>query len=73
MEREAELEKPLSLDEQRRETVVSALKESGAARLLDLGCGEGKLLKALLANKQFTEIVGMDVVLRCSSPRSTPA
>ena len=32
--------------------------------MLDLGCGEGKLLKALLGEKQFTEIVGMDVSLR---------
>jgi 3' terminal RNA ribose 2'-O-methyltransferase Hen1 len=64
VEREAELEKPLSLDERRREAVVAALEQSGAARVLDLGCGEGKLLKALLAKKQFTEIVGMDVSLR---------
>src|SRR5262249_55238403 len=60
----AELEKPLSLDEQRREAVVSSLKASGAARVLDLGCGEGRLLKALLADKQFTQVVGMDVSLR---------
>ncbi len=64
VEQEAELERPLSLDEQRRASVVEALKESGAARVLDLGCGEGKLLKALLAEKQFAEIVGMDVSLR---------
>jgi len=64
VEQEAELERPLSLDEQRRASVVGALKESGAARVLDLGCGEGKLLKALLADKQFAEIVGMDVSLR---------
>jgi 3' terminal RNA ribose 2'-O-methyltransferase Hen1 len=64
VEREAELEKPLSLDERRRETVVAALEQSGASRILDLGCGEGKLLKALLAKRQFTEIVGMDVSLR---------
>jgi 3' terminal RNA ribose 2'-O-methyltransferase Hen1 len=64
VEQEAELERPLSLDEQRRASVVGALKESGATRVLDLGCGEGKLLKALLADKQFAEIVGMDVSLR---------
>jgi 3' terminal RNA ribose 2'-O-methyltransferase Hen1 len=64
VEQEAELERPLSLDEQRRASILGALKESGAARVLDLGCGEGKLLKALLADKQFAEIVGMDVSLR---------
>jgi 3' terminal RNA ribose 2'-O-methyltransferase Hen1 len=28
---------------------------------LDLGCGEGKLIRQLIKQKQFTEIVGMDV------------
>ena len=64
VEQEAELERPISLDEQRRVAVVAGLRDSGAARVLDLGCGEGKLLKALLGEKQFTEIVGMDVSLR---------
>jgi len=63
-EQEAELERPLSLDEQRRAAVVAALQGSGATRVLDLGCGEGKLLRALLGVKQFAEIVGMDVSLR---------
>jgi 3' terminal RNA ribose 2'-O-methyltransferase Hen1 len=31
---------------------------------LDLGCGEGKLLRVLLEEKSFTEIVGMDVSYR---------
>jgi 3' terminal RNA ribose 2'-O-methyltransferase Hen1 len=58
-EQEVELEKPLSLNEQRSVAVIQALEESGAARVLDLGCGEGKLLRAMLATKQFTEIVGI--------------
>ena len=41
--------------------VLAALKASGAKRVLDLGCGEGKLLRLLLADKTFEEIVGMDV------------
>jgi 3' terminal RNA ribose 2'-O-methyltransferase Hen1 len=32
--------------------------------VLDLGCGEGKLLRELLKDKQFDEIVGMDVSIR---------
>jgi len=32
--------------------------------VLDLGCGEGKLLKALLETPSFEEIVGMDVSYR---------
>lgn len=57
-------ERKVSLDELRRTAVLSALTELGAQRVLDLGCGEGKLLRALLKEKQFTEIVGMDVSLR---------
>lgn len=58
---EARLEKPLRLHEQRLDTVAAELKQSGARRVLDLGCGTGKLLKRLMAEKQFTEIVGVDV------------
>ena len=50
-----------TLNEQRLGAVLAALKSAGAARVLDLGCGEGRLLQALLKEKQFTEIVGMDV------------
>ncbi len=58
------LEKPMSLNEQRLGAVTSALRASGARRVLDLGCGEGKLLRALLKDRQFDEIVGMDVSIR---------
>ena len=58
------LEKPLSLNEQRLGAVVAALRASGAKRVLDLGCGEGKLIRELLKDKQFEEIVGLDVSIR---------
>lgn len=58
---EEAVERTISLNEQRLGTVLAALKASGAARVLDLGCGEGRLLQALLKERQFTEIVGMDV------------
>ena len=45
---EVAVEKPISLNQQRLEAVLSALKASGARRVLDLGCGEGRLLKELL-------------------------
>lgn len=61
---EAALEKPLSLNEQRIGAVLAALRASGAGRVLDLGCGEGKLLRELLKEKQFEEIVGLDVSIR---------
>ena len=58
------LEKPISLNEQRFGAVVAALRASGAKRVLDLGCGAGSLLRELLKDKQFEEIVGMDVSIR---------
>jgi 3' terminal RNA ribose 2'-O-methyltransferase Hen1 len=61
---EEQLERPLSLNEQRLAAVLAALKGSGATRVLDLGCGEGHLLRLLLDERQFTEIVGMDVAYR---------
>ncbi len=61
---EESAEEPISLNEQRIGSVVAALKSSGAKRVLDLGCGEGKLLAALLADRQFENIVGVDVSYR---------
>src|SRR4051812_1226645 len=58
------LEKSLSLNDQRLGAVVACLQASGAKRVLDLGCGEGKLVRELLKDKQFKEIVGMDVSIR---------
>ena len=52
------LEQKLSLHEQRLGAVLAVLKDAGAQRVLDLGCGEGQLLKLLLADKSFTQIVG---------------
>jgi 3' terminal RNA ribose 2'-O-methyltransferase Hen1 len=63
-EEEAALEKRISLDEQRREAVVAALTRAEVARVVDVGCGEGKLLKALLKERRFSELVGMDVSIR---------
>jgi 3' terminal RNA ribose 2'-O-methyltransferase Hen1 len=58
---EAQLERPLSLNEQRIDAAVAAITASGARRVLDLGCGEGNLLRALMKEKSFTQIVGVDV------------
>ncbi|MFH0901779.1 MAG: methyltransferase, partial [Pseudomonadota bacterium] len=58
---EVELERRISLNEQRIGAVLAALKQSGASRVLDLGCGEGALIRALLKEKSFVEIVGIDV------------
>ncbi len=61
---EERVERKLSLHDQRLSAVLSALKGSGAKRVLDLGCGEGKLLALLLKDTQFTDILGMDVSYR---------
>jgi 3' terminal RNA ribose 2'-O-methyltransferase Hen1 len=64
VEAETLVEKPISLNEQRIGSVLSVLRASGAQRVLDLGCGEGQLLRELMKVPQFTEIVGMDVSYR---------
>ncbi|MGY1522367.1 3' terminal RNA ribose 2'-O-methyltransferase Hen1 [Streptomyces sp. MN3] len=57
-------EKPTPLAVQRREAILGVLRASGAARVLDLGCGQGQLVQALLKDPAFTEIVGVDVSMR---------
>ena len=64
-QREAEeeaVEEPLRLNEKRHGAVVAVLRASGAKRVLDLGCGSGKLLRALLDEPSFEKIVGVDIV-----------
>jgi 3' terminal RNA ribose 2'-O-methyltransferase Hen1 len=61
---EAAVETPISLNEQRLGAVLAALRECGARKVLDLGCGEGKLLRELLRDRDFEEVVGLDVSVR---------
>ena len=58
---EEQVEERIGLNEVRLAMVTEVLKQCGARRVLDLGCGEGKLLRKLLAEEQFEEIVGMDL------------
>ncbi|MFG2311925.1 3' terminal RNA ribose 2'-O-methyltransferase Hen1 [Streptomyces sp. NPDC048566] len=57
-------EKPVPLAVLRREAILAALHASGARRVLDLGCGQGQLVQALLKDVRYTEIVGVDVSVR---------
>jgi 3' terminal RNA ribose 2'-O-methyltransferase Hen1 len=63
-EQEGAIERAISLNERRLDAVFDALKSTGSSRVLDVGCGEGKLLRRLMADVQFSEIVGMDVSTR---------
>ncbi|MEV6213964.1 3' terminal RNA ribose 2'-O-methyltransferase Hen1 [Nocardia sp. NPDC051833] len=55
------VERRAPLVQLRKEAVLAALAETGATRVLDLGCGPGALLLALEADHRYTEIVGADV------------
>lgn len=57
-------ERPVPLAQRRRDAILSALDAAGAARVLDLGCGQGQLVQALLKSPRFTEVVGVDVSVR---------
>ena len=61
---EAVVEERISLHDQRIGAVMAALRASGAQRVLDLGCGEGRLLSELVKDHSFKEFVGVDVSAR---------
>ncbi|GAB1544138.1 3' terminal RNA ribose 2'-O-methyltransferase Hen1 [Scytonema sp. NUACC21] len=63
-EEEAAVEKPISLNQQRLNAVVTTLKENGAKRVIDLGCGQGSLMRLLLKDSFFEQITGVDVSYR---------
>jgi len=55
---------PAPLARLRAGAVLAVLRDAGAHRVVDLGCGSGALLPALLAEPSFTEVVGVDVSAR---------
>jgi 3' terminal RNA ribose 2'-O-methyltransferase Hen1 len=61
---EIALEKPASLNERRMTKVTELVSAIGVKSVVDLGCGEGRLLSRLLEVKSLDRIVGMDVSLR---------
>jgi 3' terminal RNA ribose 2'-O-methyltransferase Hen1 len=62
---ERSIEDRVSLNDARLAAVCAELEASGARSVIDLGCGEGRLLMRLARAKQLTKIVGVDV-----SPRA---
>ena len=57
---EEQLEAPLRLSEQRVQAVLKTLRELGATRVLDLGCGEGKLIGELVKDPGYSLVTGFD-------------
>jgi 3'' terminal RNA ribose 2''-O-methyltransferase Hen1 len=57
----AEQKRESNVHEQRLQAAVEVIRQCDAHRVLDLGCGEGKLLKLLLQERQLEHIVGLDV------------
>lgn len=61
---EEAIERPLRLNEERLATVATVIRGSKATRVLDLGCGAGKLVQALLKEPGIEQVVGVDVSVR---------
>jgi 3' terminal RNA ribose 2'-O-methyltransferase Hen1 len=62
--KEPEAEKKISLHEVRLERVVELLAAHTPQSVIDLGCGEGKLLRLLLNKTKIPRVAGMDVSSR---------
>jgi len=63
-EEEAIVEKPISLNDQRLAAVIDQLQASGARRVVDLGCGSGKLVDRILRDTNAEKVLGVDVSYR---------
>jgi 2-polyprenyl-3-methyl-5-hydroxy-6-metoxy-1,4-benzoquinol methylase len=64
MDASAPAEKALGLHEQRLKAVMTAIEEIGARSLVDLGCGEGRLLRLALKNRSLERMLGIDVSMQ---------
>ena len=64
MQAEEAIEEKISLNEQRVGSVLSVLRKFQARKVIDVGCGSGKLVKVLHDSREFESIVGMDVSYR---------
>jgi 3' terminal RNA ribose 2'-O-methyltransferase Hen1 len=68
---EQAIEKPMRLNDRRMEKVVELIRQSGARSVLDLGCGEGRLLRDLLTVPGLDRIVGVEVAPRVLAGAAT--
>jgi 3' terminal RNA ribose 2'-O-methyltransferase Hen1 len=58
---EEALEEKISLNDQRLGTVLAVVRSFNPKKVIDLGCGEGRLVKELLGEKEIDLVAGMDV------------
>lgn len=56
-----EPERPAPLNVRRRDAVLGVLSELAATSVIDLGCGQGQLLEALLRDPSYTRVTGVEV------------
>ncbi|MEP3893205.1 MAG: 3' terminal RNA ribose 2'-O-methyltransferase Hen1 [Litorimonas sp.] len=61
---EEQLEKPLRLHDIRLDTVADVMRQRNVKSVLDLGCGEGKLIARLIKERGIDRIVGVDPSVR---------
>lgn len=61
---EAEIERPISLNQQRLDAVAATLVAHGCTRIADVGCGEGRLVERLLREPSIEHIQGLDAAMR---------
>ncbi|WP_256010203.1 3' terminal RNA ribose 2'-O-methyltransferase Hen1 [Desertivirga xinjiangensis] len=59
-----EAEKVIRIHDQRLIAAKDVLLHAGCKRVVDLGCGEGRLMKLLLAERAFDYVLGMDISYR---------
>ena len=57
---ENRLETPMKLAEQRTQAIIQELQKANAKSVLDLGCGEGRLILALLKEPEFKTVTALD-------------
>lgn len=55
------IEKPLSLNEQRLAAVRDAVLDARPSTVVDLGCGEGNLIRHLATDGEIDRLIGIDV------------
>ncbi len=58
---EESIEQKINLNQQRLDSIADTLNELDVKTIIDLGCGEGKLIKRLIEEKKYTKITGVDV------------